>query len=460
MDPRRQASRSWLLRVLLLCAALSSAFVSLPTRAATDVVYFSATGHYLRGAFRDFWDKNGGLANFGYPLTEEYIDPQTGRVYQYFERARFERAQPASTTVELGHLGRQLVGDRTFPTSAPVSNTKQRRYFPETKHLVQYGFKDVWESRGGMRIFGLPLSDEVSEALGDGQMHTVQYFERARFEFWEDRPAGQRVLLSLLGRQFAPASLTAPLAPGAPPPPLGVATPTPPPTATPLLTPTPRPSPTPPPLVRPQIPASKNASVSPQAGQPGQRFAFVASGFQPGEEIVFWANLPNGTVQAIDERAVADGLGNVPTGKIALQTVASAPTGIWSIVARGGTTQRVAIGYFLLVGSAISRGPDPQPGVPPNVDARVDPPAGPAGTIFVFGAHGFRRGEQVRIVITASDGRQTGADFPVRADASGSINYAGVYYVTVPGYPLGLYKFDAVGQESGKTSTAYFVLTP
>jgi hypothetical protein len=52
--------------------------------------YFTATGHYLRGAFRSFWERNGGLPIFGYPLTEEYYRKADGRIVQYFERARFE----------------------------------------------------------------------------------------------------------------------------------------------------------------------------------------------------------------------------------------------------------------------------------------------------------------------------------------------------------------------------------
>src|SRR5436190_1756972 len=81
-------------------------------------------------------------------------------------------------------------------------------YFPETQHVVQFGFKDIWETRGGLKVFGLPLSGEVEEQLADGQVHTIQYFERSRFEYWPDQASGQRVLLSLLGRQFAPPALT------------------------------------------------------------------------------------------------------------------------------------------------------------------------------------------------------------------------------------------------------------
>ena len=145
-------------RLVLAMALLLGGLAAAPARAATDVLYVSATGHYVRGVFRDYWDTRGGLAIFGYPLTEEYIDPTTNRVYQFFERARFERALPNSTAVELGFLGRQAAGDRVFTIATPITNSKGRRYFAETKHIVQYGFKDIWEGKGGLAIVGLPLS--------------------------------------------------------------------------------------------------------------------------------------------------------------------------------------------------------------------------------------------------------------------------------------------------------------
>src|SRR5215207_46691 len=101
-------------RLLLVAALLLAGLAAAPARAATDVLYVSATGHYMRGVFRDFWDKRGGLPIFGYPLTEEYIDPTTNRVYQFFERARFVRARPRSTTVEPGSPGFIAAGDRVF----------------------------------------------------------------------------------------------------------------------------------------------------------------------------------------------------------------------------------------------------------------------------------------------------------------------------------------------------------
>ncbi|HEX7102218.1 MAG TPA: peptidoglycan hydrolase, partial [Nitrolancea sp.] len=48
------------------------------------------------------------LALFGYPISEEFVDPQTGYVTQYFERAVFEyHPENAGTpyTVLLKRLG-------------------------------------------------------------------------------------------------------------------------------------------------------------------------------------------------------------------------------------------------------------------------------------------------------------------------------------------------------------------
>jgi len=442
-------------RVALVAGLLLGGLAAAPARAATDVLYVSATGHYVRGVFRDFWDKRGGLTSFGYPLTEEYIDSRTNRVYQYFERARFERALPSSTTVELGLLGRQAVGDRVFATAEPISSTKDRRYFPETKHIVQYGFKETWEDKGGLTIFGLPLSEEVDEQLSDGQAHQVQYFERARFEYWPDLPAGQRVLLSLLGRRFAPPELTAPLGPNAPPPALGAPSPTP---TRPPTNPAGGPS-----LVRPVLPPSKNARVLPQAGQPGQDFFFTALGFNAGEQVGIWVNSPDGAIIGATFQARADSRGTLNDANLSFGTGDDSPLGVWSFVAQGVDSGKQAVGYFLLIGGALGRLPAPaaaQPGVPPNVDARSDPAAGKAGTIFFFDAFGFRTGEEVSMLIVASDGTEIDAGFTVKADERGGIGYAGLYFVTEPYYPLGLWRFVAKGKDSGKVSTAYFVLTP
>jgi hypothetical protein len=95
------------------------AFQWIATNPGGDRTYFSESGHTLGGAFRGFWEGRGGLAAFGYPVSEEFgeISPQDGKFYvvQYFERARFElHPENAGTPYEvmLGQLGRQFLNER------------------------------------------------------------------------------------------------------------------------------------------------------------------------------------------------------------------------------------------------------------------------------------------------------------------------------------------------------------
>jgi polysaccharide biosynthesis protein PslG len=77
-------------------------------------VYFSETGHNLGSGFLAYWQTNGGLAQFGYPLSEVFQEQLAdGHAYrvQYFERARFEyhpENQPPYG-IELGQFGRQIL---------------------------------------------------------------------------------------------------------------------------------------------------------------------------------------------------------------------------------------------------------------------------------------------------------------------------------------------------------------
>ena len=90
-----------LLVFLLVVLTLSPLSASANTIAGIPIL-FRETGHTLAYAFREFYDRQGGLPIFGYPLTEVFIED--GRPVQYFERARFEwHAELA--LVQVGHLG-------------------------------------------------------------------------------------------------------------------------------------------------------------------------------------------------------------------------------------------------------------------------------------------------------------------------------------------------------------------
>jgi len=185
--PTRLRTRFWqaslVLAVLLLLGWPEPARA---VRDGPDRIYFPQTGHFLAFGFLDFWLAHGDTLLFGYPLSEE-LD-EGGLTVQYFERAVFEwhPEAPAEWRVQLRRLGaetRQGRSDRAFRPTPPIELTACR-YFPETQHNLCSGFRAFWERHGGLRIFGYPISEELSE---DGL--TVQYFERARLE-WHPEARG------------------------------------------------------------------------------------------------------------------------------------------------------------------------------------------------------------------------------------------------------------------------------
>ncbi len=157
--------------------------------------YFSETGHTVRGEFFDFFDKHGGLRVFGFPITEEF--QLNGRTVQYFQRARMELhpENQASQRVQLGLLGEEL-GKRTPAQPASGPNTYFQRYFPETGHNVIYAFLSFFDRNGGVDTFGYPISEYGSE---NGKGRIVQYFQRAKMEWYPELAPEQRVQLADLG---------------------------------------------------------------------------------------------------------------------------------------------------------------------------------------------------------------------------------------------------------------------
>lgn len=67
--------------------------------------YFPETGHTLSYAFLSFYNQNGGLNVFGYPISEPMLE--NGRIVQYFQRTRLEwhPERPRGDRVVVGALG-------------------------------------------------------------------------------------------------------------------------------------------------------------------------------------------------------------------------------------------------------------------------------------------------------------------------------------------------------------------
>jgi len=175
-----------------------------------NVTYFPSTGHTLRGVFRDYWQAHGGLAQFGYPITEQFIEGSgtiTSYTVQYFERNRFElhpENQPPYNVL-LGLLGRTVTagheGELPFQRTPAMMNPAAL-YFSETGHNLIGVFRDYWQAHGGLAIYGYPISEQFKEvSKTDGKAYLVQYFERNRFEYHPELPDPYKVSLGLLGVQ-------------------------------------------------------------------------------------------------------------------------------------------------------------------------------------------------------------------------------------------------------------------
>jgi hypothetical protein len=187
-----------------------------PFPSTADRAYFPETGHALGAGFKGFWERNGGLATFGYPLTEEFTE--WDHTVQFTERQRFEWHPEYSGSpyeVLLGRLGAELLGRQgrdwhAFPTAEPGVE----HYMWETGHAIAPEFWDYWTSHGlelgepantfheSLALFGYPLSEPMLETNADGDTVLTQYFERAVFEYHpEHAGAPYDVLLRRLGAE-------------------------------------------------------------------------------------------------------------------------------------------------------------------------------------------------------------------------------------------------------------------
>jgi hypothetical protein len=170
-----------------------------------------ATGYTLRGPFLDYWNKHGGLRQFGLPITPELIEKlEDGKEYiiQYTERARFEYHADNKNPykVQLGLLGSRLAeGRQNEPPfqRTPAMANPAATYFGETGHNLMPPLGDYWKKYGGLAVFGYPISEAFNEeSPTDGKIYLVQYFERNRLEYHpQNKDPQYQVLLGLLGSQ-------------------------------------------------------------------------------------------------------------------------------------------------------------------------------------------------------------------------------------------------------------------
>jgi hypothetical protein len=170
---------------------------------------YAETGHAVCLSMQSYWQQFGGVQQFGFPVSEgqREVSPSDGKTYlvQYFERARFELHPELKGTpyeVMISQLG-TFQYNKAYPKGAPGQKQNQEAgvLIPETGKWLGGAFRQRWERNGGLFVNGYPISDEFQERAADGKTYTVQYFERARFEFHPENPTPYNVLLGMLGKQ-------------------------------------------------------------------------------------------------------------------------------------------------------------------------------------------------------------------------------------------------------------------
>lgn len=168
--------------------------------------YIPETGHNVPLPLLDYWYATGSWRVHGLPVTEFFRQIQqdgSERFVQFFERTVLSidlsgaTSPPRVTADNLGY-NTYIDPDARQPVATFEPNP-HFIYFPETGHTVGHGFKVMFESLGGVGVFGLPLSEEWSTIHPDGRKVVYQVFERARFEWWPDRAGhGDELTLGLL----------------------------------------------------------------------------------------------------------------------------------------------------------------------------------------------------------------------------------------------------------------------
>lgn len=237
-------------RMLLVAAALlavgAAAILSARLVLARDICFpdNSAITDCLSDPFADYWEANGGLSIFGYPVrpARQELNADLGmqRLTQWTERNRLE-SHPENVppyNVLIGRVGAERLAQLGRDPAAEGREAGPRatcRWFAETGHNVcdqasGLGFKTYWESNGladplldsygqSLALFGLPLTEARMEVSAtDGKTYLTQWFERARLEWHPENPDEFKVLRGLLGNELVsnPGEQPPPIAPAPP----------------------------------------------------------------------------------------------------------------------------------------------------------------------------------------------------------------------------------------------------
>ncbi len=155
-----------------------------------------------------FWgDENENERSIGFEL-EGYAKNERPQAQMalLLERVRYYLGECPGIKIDrsniVGHY--QLSSDRSDPGASFPWDEFLARLKGESIGIITlngfqlgHGFLSFFKVRGGIDIFGLPISEERQE-----HGKTVQWFERARFEYHPENPDPYKIQLGLIGSEL------------------------------------------------------------------------------------------------------------------------------------------------------------------------------------------------------------------------------------------------------------------
>jgi hypothetical protein len=336
--------RRQLIFVFILISLLLLPGTAQHTSAQTEEQCFPETGYCISGRIRQFWQEQGGLPVFGYPITPQRFELIEGGLYQvqWFERNRLELhpENPPPYDVLLGRLGaRQMEVARAQGLDiAFQEDPREECMYFDTGWNVCGEFLQRFRSYGletdgqpgfsleeNIALLGKPISPIVS-FRSDGVEYPAQIFERARFELHQENQPPHHVQLGLLGyetllRDYESSDTPASENTEQSSPPQDACT---------------------------DVPDPVNAIISPEKCiTRGEQISIDIFGFEPNEQIGFWVTAPDDSVVGTKETFSIGESGEVRG--IPIDT-SEFPPGLWSLVFEGTSSGHRSIVYFKIIG--------------------------------------------------------------------------------------------------------------
>lgn len=192
-------------RVLLgLLGREATGWQSFPIGAAAPGRWFPETGYTVIGKFLRYWSAWGGLAGFGYPISESYVETLpdgSTRAVQWFERGRLEyhpenvpafyserraanhTAMLAPNEIQLGLIGREIASRRNLELRAVPPVTGVPEWAPalwSQRIDVDLSAQRVTAYEGELAVFSSGVStgrDGFNTATGTFQIYAKLLYD-------------------------------------------------------------------------------------------------------------------------------------------------------------------------------------------------------------------------------------------------------------------------------------------